>query len=226
MKHREEEAYSVAWFKLADLVVRGEKERALGVYRLLSHSIEDEALSYQLEGDLLWSFDDTIASERYKRAASLYAATNRFVQAAAIYEHLHAIEPINTVYLSHLQHFYNVLGNEVKFLQSIKKLYAVWIAEKKYDSINESMQCILQSIQAQEEQKLLIYIQLFLFCVQTYQSEYQMQVMLQEHLMFALGVFFETSNQFILQQLLIQLELVAPQYHKKAIEYLENCSLL
>ena len=41
--------YSVAWFKLAEFVTRKEKERAFGVYRLLSHSIADRAFAAQLE---------------------------------------------------------------------------------------------------------------------------------------------------------------------------------
>ncbi len=50
--------YTIAWFKLAECVSRGEKERALGVYRLLSHSLDDSALVCQLEGDIFLSFND------------------------------------------------------------------------------------------------------------------------------------------------------------------------
>ena len=48
--------YTIAWFKLAECVAKGEKEKAFGVYRLLMHSLEDQAYAYQLEGDLLDAF--------------------------------------------------------------------------------------------------------------------------------------------------------------------------
>ena len=58
---------SLAWFKLADLIARGEREKALNVFRLLSHSLQDRAYSLQLEGDLLWYLDDKNFTEKYAR---------------------------------------------------------------------------------------------------------------------------------------------------------------
>lgn len=63
---------SIAWFKLAEFVSRGEKERALGIYRLLSYSITDAALNAQLEGDILIAFSDERALESYHKAILLY----------------------------------------------------------------------------------------------------------------------------------------------------------
>jgi hypothetical protein len=37
MKQTQVDKHTIAWFKIAECVSRGEKERALGVYRLLSH---------------------------------------------------------------------------------------------------------------------------------------------------------------------------------------------
>ena len=61
MRHVPSDKYNIAWFRLAECVSRGEKERALGVYRLLAHSFGDEAFAHQLMGDLLLSFDDAQA---------------------------------------------------------------------------------------------------------------------------------------------------------------------
>ena len=58
MKHLPSDKYNVAWFKLAECVARGEKEKALGVYRLLVHSLDEPAFIRQLEGDLLLAFKD------------------------------------------------------------------------------------------------------------------------------------------------------------------------
>src|SRR3990172_12400757 len=93
MKQVPSDKYNVAWFKLADCIARGEKERALGVYRLLSHSLDDQALSLQLYGDILLSFQDVKAHEKYKQAAQLYHERNKLLEAAAVYEHLAVLEP-------------------------------------------------------------------------------------------------------------------------------------
>ena len=88
MKEIVQNKRSLAWFKLTEFVVRGEKERALGIYRLLALSIDNKAFAQQLEGDLLLAFDDPIAEERYLAAAQLYLEAQQPAIAAAIYEHL------------------------------------------------------------------------------------------------------------------------------------------
>jgi len=93
MKQVESEKYNIAWFKLSECVARGEKERALGVYKLLSHSIGDAAFVQQLEGDLLLAFEDEHAVQKYLAAANLYKKNQRFVEAAAVYEHLVTLQP-------------------------------------------------------------------------------------------------------------------------------------
>lgn len=80
--------YSIAWFKIAECIAKGERERALGMYRLLSHSIDNQALAKQLEADILLFFADERAQVRYKEAAFLYANQQKFLEAIALYEHL------------------------------------------------------------------------------------------------------------------------------------------
>lgn len=98
MKQQPSESYSVAWFKLAEFVSRGEKIRAMGLYRLLAHSLDDQALILQLEGDLLRSFDDHKAVERYERAAQSYKASGRLMEAVSVYEHLIVMQPEHHAY--------------------------------------------------------------------------------------------------------------------------------
>lgn len=94
MKHFPSEKYNVAWFKLSECVARGEKERALGVYKLLAHSINDSAFASQLKGDLLLSFDDKEeAIKKYIEAVRLYKKQQRFLEAAAVCEHLIVLQP-------------------------------------------------------------------------------------------------------------------------------------
>ena len=106
MRHVPSDKYNVAWFKLAECVSRGEKERALGVYRLLAHSFGDEAFAYQLMGDLLLSFDDAQAIAKYQEAADRYTQEERWLEAAAVYEHLLTFDPTNIAYRKEIVRLY------------------------------------------------------------------------------------------------------------------------
>jgi len=89
MKHLNAKKYNLAWFKLAECVSRREKERALGVYRLLSHSVGNDALAKQLFGDLLLCFEEKEdAIQQYKQAAQMYKNQNKHIESIAVYEHL------------------------------------------------------------------------------------------------------------------------------------------
>lgn len=95
MKHVSSEKYNLAWFKLAECVNRGEKERALGVYRLLAHSIGNDALATQLYADIMLSFNEKDeAIENYLQAIELYKADGRFIEVAAIYENILFLEHV------------------------------------------------------------------------------------------------------------------------------------
>lgn len=85
----------IAWFKLAELVSRKEKEKALNLYRLIAHSFSDKAYTLQVEGDILWSLEDRNALEKYSQAAYLYKKEKKLSYAAAIYEHIFTLTPTN-----------------------------------------------------------------------------------------------------------------------------------
>lgn len=93
MKQNQTDKYCVAWFNIADYVLRGERERALGVYKLLAHSINDPALALQVEGDILWAFNDSDALEKYLSAAELYVNHKRFDKAIALYQQILLLNP-------------------------------------------------------------------------------------------------------------------------------------
>lgn len=102
MRYIPTDKYTVAWFKLAECVAKGEKEKAFGVYRLLMHSLEDKAYAYQLEGDLLGAFQDERALEKYEHAAQLYVSNHRWKEAASIYQELAGLVPENERYVKQL----------------------------------------------------------------------------------------------------------------------------
>lgn len=79
---------SIGWYSLAQLVSRKEKERAIGVYKLLAYSFDDKAYALQVEADLLWAFDDSRAIEVYVQAAGAYLDSNHTLAALGVYEHI------------------------------------------------------------------------------------------------------------------------------------------
>lgn len=106
--------YSVAWFKLAECISRKEKERALAVYRLLSHSIGDEALAVHLEGDILLSFNDMVAITKYKKAVEMYQKQKRLAPAIGICEHIVLLHSQDTWALHRLSELYHAMGIQSK----------------------------------------------------------------------------------------------------------------
>jgi tetratricopeptide (TPR) repeat protein len=105
---------NVAWFKLAEFVSRKEKERALGVYRLLAHSLPDDAFAAQLEGDLLMAFYDEKAIDAYKKAARLYEKKGQLDHAALLYEQMLVLKPENKEFLVQALRLYELIPNNIK----------------------------------------------------------------------------------------------------------------
>lgn len=132
MKQVPSDKYNVAWFKLADCITRGEKERALGVYRLLSHSLDDSALALQLHGDILLSFQDKAAHDKYKQAARLYQERNRLLEATAVYEHLALLEPDNSEIWLALIDLYQQLAIPSKVCRYVEKVLHDYIGQKNW----------------------------------------------------------------------------------------------
>lgn len=132
MRHVPNDKYSVAWFKLAECVAKGEKEKAFGVYRLLRHSLEDQAYAYQLEGDLLEAFNDERAVEKYHHAAKLYAMSNRYKEAAALYEYLIQLIPQSELVITSLVDLYKKHTNEAMRVSKLLKLIDVLVARKDF----------------------------------------------------------------------------------------------
>jgi len=124
------ESYTIAWFKIADFVARGEKERALHVYRLLMHSVSEPAISYQLEGDILLAFDDDAALDRYHVAANLYKKAGKWQQAISVYEHAGLFKEDEKI-LEALFDMYLSVKNRIGILESFSRLSKICLQQKK-----------------------------------------------------------------------------------------------
>ena len=116
------EKHQVAWFKLSEFIRRGEKERALGIYKLLMHTVDDSAFAKQLEGDLLLFFNDPNTAQSYLAAAQLYKKQHKLAQATAIYEHLVAQFPQEQLFLESLIACYLELNHPARITLSLQRL--------------------------------------------------------------------------------------------------------
>ena len=112
---------NVAWFKLADCIGRGEKERALSLQRLLMHSFDDVPFAKKLEAEILAFFEDDNACDKYSAAADLYYSVGKIFEAAIIYEKLIATVPDNKQYCQKASDLFMELGDQEK---------ALWYKEK------------------------------------------------------------------------------------------------
>jgi hypothetical protein len=125
---------TVAWFTLAECVSRGERERAFGVYRLLSHSLDDRALAAQLEGDLFAAFKMPYeAIEKYACALRLYKQAGKFLEAAAVGEHMQLLQPEESSHMQQLLELYSALQFEERVSELIVVLVKRYVAQGLYD---------------------------------------------------------------------------------------------
>ncbi len=140
MNNLNSEKYSLAWFKLSEFVLRREKEKALGILRLLVHSLNDKALALKLEGDLLYAFNDTKSADCYSKAAQLYFNSNNFMEALTLYEHLFGVNSDNTEYANKILELHHKLKDESKILKSFNSLTDLLIKKRYFRELNDLCQ--------------------------------------------------------------------------------------
>lgn len=138
MKQTQSDKHTIAWFKIADCVSRGEKERALGVYRLLSHSFNDTAVARQLEADIYLSFgEQDLAIPLYLQAIEWYQKSQRFLEAVAVCEHLITMNVADVILRREAIKLYHALGNVSKIHEHIEKSLDVILATGQDHNIQE-----------------------------------------------------------------------------------------
>lgn len=215
MKVVASDLYNVAWFKLADFVARGEKERALSVHKLLMHSVADAAIPYQLEGDILLAFDDSSALDRYHIAANLYKKSGKMKQAASVYEHvcmfkqdIKILEALFDVYLI-LQDYEAMLITFTSLAQlCLKKDDSKFILHLFHRSQIESDKYLQAKLWVQLIKSFILY------------DDKNSQFM--TYLYQALDLLQETRNEEELLKLLTLLEDFDTEYYKKAQLYVDK----
>ncbi len=137
--------YTVAWFKLADFITRREKERALGIYRLLMHSFSNKALAYQLKGDILFAFADAQSINAYDKAAKIYESHAKILEAALLYEQLcNSLEDAPSSYIEQYEEYarkvfdlYSYLEHKVKYYECSKRLIKLYCKKQDWLSLEK-----------------------------------------------------------------------------------------
>ncbi len=157
------EKHQVAWFKLSEFIRRGEKERALGIYKLLMHTVDDSAFAKQLEGDLLLFFNDPNTAQSYLAAAQLYKKQHKLAQATAIYEHLVAQFPQNHAFLESLITCYLELNHPTRITLSFQRLINPLIQAQSLQTIIKAVDDI--SILLEKHERALLYSTLIIASV-------------------------------------------------------------
>lgn len=136
MKHMQTDKYTIAWFKIADCVSRGEKERALGVYRLLSHSFNDDAVARQLEADIYLSCNEQDrAIFLYRQAMELYEKTQRILEAAAVCEHLIFLLPHDIVLRKLALNYYLSLEISSKIYSLFQEIIELYVHNNQWEAV-------------------------------------------------------------------------------------------
>ncbi len=179
MRYVPNDKYTIAWFKLAECVAKGEKEKAFGVYRLLMHSLEDQAYAYQLEGDLLHAFEDERAVEKYAHAAHLYTVTQRYKDAAQLYMILIFLVPNEQRYVFKLLELYKEHLKQELLVKKLNELIDT-LFEKK---LNEAIVTFINFYQKESDENLqfAIYDKMIRTCAIYYtQSQEILAVVLEK----------------------------------------------
>jgi len=213
MKYIQSEKYNLAWFKLAECVSRREKERAMGVYRLLSHSLSDDALASQLKGDLLLCFNDEKAVEKYLEAANLYTKSQKMIEAIAIYEHLVFLEPDQDQHIVTLLNLYKKINMPFKIVYHIDRLI-------RDDKLDMALQAIDNSASVMKCEDL-IHLRKSIICgLLAFDDIPEEKVMGQ--IKRAIDELLSVNDELLLQKFLSEIKNMNSNYYKKTCDYLSK----
>ena len=213
MRNVPPDKYNVAWFKLAECVSRGEKERALGVYRLLAHSLSDSAFARQLQGDILFSFNDTIgAVEHYRKAAQLYQQDERFLEAAAVYEHIVVLAQDKQEFLYHLIELYRLLGMPGKMGFHGQALCLLLLNSAQYSNALVLLDNLAQQVQPQDISPLRYQVLTTLA-----RNDYELTLAIERHIAIHITDLIKGDEPGELQRFITALETTNDAYYAYAV---------
>lgn len=211
------EKYAVAWFKLAELVSRREKERALALYRLLEHSLEDKPFASQLEADILLAFNDATAFEKYAHACRQYAQAGKMVAAACVYEHMITLEKTDAASLRLLVDVYNELKTQERVLQGLRYLMRWLLNNKDFQALSiifarfDELQLAAACVDIRQE---LVHMWI--------SDQYQVTAWLFDQVKRIIEHYFITQDTKSLQSFLMTLKMIDVGLYEQATVYMQS----
>lgn len=216
MRPLQSEKHSIAWFKLAEFVSRGEKEKALGIYKLLALSLDDPAFINKLEGDILFAFRDFQAVDKYTKSATLYLKDGRIIEAASIFENLHILSPENEDFLIRLIDLYSSLNSKIKLIFSYKRLFLLYCKQFEFIKALE----LLEKAKFSTNEPLLDFHQDLLFHM--IESGYKNHEIILNNLKNIIDGYILSSDPIHLQKFLSKLEVLNYSYYSEAVKLIKN----
>mgnify|MGYP000396704086 CR=1 FL=1 len=208
---------TIAWFKLAEFVNRGEKERALSLFRLLTHSFDDKAFIKKLGAEVLASFDDTQAFIEYAHAAHLYKVQGDVVEAVAIYELLTVLQPSVSEHFEKVIAAFQEMGNGLKVLQYQKQLCELMLCQGNIDSGI----VLFKEIEPffDESEKLFFFKKIV---QESLLHRYAQRAVITEYLEKSLKGLLKSAGEADLNQFLMILQGLDGMWYKDALVYVQN----
>lgn len=214
MKQTQAEKYSVAWFKLAECISRREKERALGVYRLLSHSFENLGVRFQLEGDILLGFNDVQgALALYEKAAQLFLEQKEWAYAAAVYDHLFTLTS-NQEYVEHVIALYVQLKQPTQVLTYVQHLCILMLRRQE----SEEVMALLDRFQFSGTLRINFVIETAYIAVADHLMPSAMKIKAVHR---ALDLVMKDVQ--LLSKFFSKIKAIDPHYYREACAYAESC---
>lgn len=213
MNQVQADKYNIAWFRLAECISRKEKERALGVYRLLSHSFDNAAIGFQLEGDILCAFNDIDgAIKLYEKAAQIYQDRNQYMQAVAVYDHLFTLQD-NHIYIEKIIELYAQLKDQKRMFRYVKHLCHLLLRKQAV----QEMLALLDRFDMQMAQKALLLVDITFVALRDDLIESQIKLQLVQQTLNRL-----MYDAHVLRQFLAQLKVVDEHAYAMACAYVQG----
>lgn len=217
MKPVSADKQSIAWFKLAECIGRGEKERALSLLRLLTYSLDDNLpFIKQLEGDILSFFEDAQALTHYIQAAHMYQQAGNIRDASAVYEKLLALEQ-KPEFLEKIVSLYTELKDIKKVVYYQKKLCSALLSKGSVAKGIELFKKIDKELDGAEKidmHKMVIFTALT--------HKYTQEKIITGYLHKVLDGLLRFGSDKELQIFLADLKALNSMWHKDAADYLKK----
>ena len=215
MKQKPAIRSSIAWFKLAECVERGEKERAFGLYRLLMHSHEREAFREKLEGDILLAFDEELAIKKYSSAAHHYREEEAYKEALFIYETLIMLCPHTYDYLEKVISLCEVLKWKTKSALYQQQLYRLLM---KQDELEKAVAVFKKAEKMIEDTEKFRFYRVFV--IAALHNKYTNQRVITSYLHKTLDYLMRFGTDNEITSFLGDISAINSVWHKDALAYI------